>query len=408
MQVTRIELRDFRNYQKLELAVQPGINVFFGDNGQGKTNLLEAIYLCACARSHRTSRDVDLIRKGADAYTVGLRFLDTRGYEETIDVSYLDALPGDPQRVRPTRIVTRDDVKLHRIADMMGVFNAVIFAPEDLMLVKEGPANRRRYMDILLSQVRSSYFYDLQVFQKILQQRNRLLKSMREVLQDPSGAHTASDQQQLDVWDTSLAGASARVIHQRMRYAARIAEKAEIYHGKISNEKEMFSVKYRTVTGVRPEMSVEQIADHLYRRQKSMIHDDIQRGLTATGPHRDDLELTLDGNHMRLYASQGQQRSAVLALKLAELAIVREETGDTPVLLLDDVMSELDTHRRTALLEGMRDAQVFVTCTEAGHIGNQLDVLSERGARKPIYYYHVHAGQVEALGERPFSPETGP
>ncbi|MBP7401248.1 MAG: DNA replication/repair protein RecF [Clostridia bacterium] len=382
--MTRIQLQDFRNYDRLDLSVGPGINVFFGENGQGKTNLLEAVYLCACARSHRTPRDADLIRKGADGYSAGVRFTDARGYEEELQVAYLDAVPGDPQRVRATRIVTRDEVRLHRIADMMGVFNAVIFAPEDLMLVKEGPANRRRYLDILLSQVRPSYFHDLQVFQKTLQQRNRLLKTMRDT--------GAADDGQLDVWDLSLAAGSARILRERLHYAHRIAEKAAEHHSRISYGKEKLNVRYRTVSGIRPEMSLEEMADTLYRKQKAMISEDISRGLTSVGPHRDDLELTLDGNNMRLFASQGQQRSAVLALKQAELAIVLEETGDMPVLLLDDVMSELDAGRRASLIEGMRDAQVFVTCTEPEHIGTRLERLLGDAGEESIRYFRVNEG----------------
>ncbi|NLN46990.1 MAG: DNA replication/repair protein RecF, partial [Clostridiaceae bacterium] len=390
MRVTRIELHNFRNYENLTLDVEPGINVFFGDNGQGKTNLLEAVYLCACARSHRTPRDVDLIRKGTDGYTAGVRFMDARGYEEGIEITYLDALPGDPQRVRASRVVMRDDVRLHRIADMMGVFNAVIFAPEDLMLVKEGPSNRRRYLDILISQVRPSYFYDLQVFQKVLQQRNRLLKQLRDRPNAKGMEGVEEDERrQLDVWDVSLASASARVIHERLRYSVRIAEKAEAFHKKISSGKEVLSVRYKSVSGIKPDMEVEQMADLLYKKQKAVVYDDIMRGLTAVGPHRDDLELSLDGNNMRLYASQGQQRSAVLALKQAELAIVREETGDTPVLLLDDVMSELDTNRRASLLDGMRDAQVFVTCTEAEQFDDQWETLAGGDGRRAIHYYRV-------------------
>jgi DNA replication and repair protein RecF len=294
--------------------------------------------------------------------------------------------------------VTRDDVRLHRVADMMGVFNAVIFAPEDLTLVKEGPANRRRYLDILISQVRPSYFYALQVFQKVLQQRNRLLKSIRE---EASGTGMLQDREQLDVWDTSLAASSAHIIRERLLYASRIAEKAGEHHAHISYGKEKLTVRYRTVTGIRHDMRVEEIADILYRKQKSMVSEDIQKGLSSIGPHRDDLDLALDGNNLRLFASQGQQRTAVLALKQAELAIVREETGDTPVLLLDDVMSELDAGRRTSLLEGMRDAQVFVTCTEASHIDRQLDGLLGAGSRENIHYYHVAEGGITPLAGRP-------
>lgn len=398
MHATQIHLQNFRNYESLTLDVEPGINVFFGENGQGKTNLLEAVYLCACARSHRTSRDADLIRKGADGYSAGVRFLDARGYEDEITVTYLEAVPGDPQRGRATRSVTRDDVKLHRIADMMGVFNAVIFAPEDLMLVKEGPSNRRRYLDILISQVRPSYFYELQVFQKVLQQRNRLLKNFREA---QMGDGPAQDREQLDVWDTSLAASSARIIRERLQFASRIAEKAGEHHSRISYGKEKLNVRYRTVAGIRQDMRLEEIADILYRKQKTMVSEDIIKGLTSVGPHRDDLDLTLDGNNLRPFASQGQQRTAVLALKQAELAIVLEETGDTPVLLLDDVMSELDAGRRTSLLEGMREAQVFVTCTEAAHIDSQLDGLLGSGGIDAIRYYRVAGGEITPLGGRP-------
>jgi DNA replication and repair protein RecF len=180
MYIRTIELNNFRNYHAQRLTVKPDINVFHGDNAQGKTNILEAVYLCACARSHRTSRDTDLILRGANHYSVRLEYVTGKGQQEELELRYFDPVPGDPQRQRPVRQIYQNGLLLERVSDLMGLFHAVIFAPEDLMLIKEGPASRRRFLDLLISQVRPVYFQDLQRFSRLLQQRNKLLKDLRE------------------------------------------------------------------------------------------------------------------------------------------------------------------------------------------------------------------------------------
>lgn len=443
MIIKRIELRHFRNYVSLDIGTEPGINVFYGDNAQGKTNILEAVYLCACARSHRTAKDSDLIYHGShdgqagavqdqeqntdqeqkngedlneqdalfgdftvlnpftDQYDIKLTFINRDQCEETIEIRYLDAVSGDPQRSRAIRQVLHNGVKLDKISDLMGLFHAVIFAPEDLMLVKEGPATRRRYMDLLISQIRPTYFVRLQQYARYLHQRNKLLKDLREQSFRNKCKPSEDDLIQLDVWNQSLARQGAGLIEQRLRFTAKIAELAGKAQNRISSGKEKLYVKYRTLTGIKPDMNVNDIYDLYYAKLKSMVYDDIEKGATGIGPHRDDLELSLDGDSMKSFASQGQQRSAVLALKLAELAILRQETGEVPVLLLDDVMSELDENRRASLLDNIHDAQVLVTCTDAQQVVREIR-REQQVSETPLEnlnrfsYFHVHQGSVSS------------
>lgn len=385
MQVERIELTGFRNYGNLDIRVYPGVNVFYGDNAQGKTNILESIYMCACARSHRTARDVDIIRHDDDFYSIKLTFTNLTGREELV-VSFQEADANNPDRPRALRTVTHNGAKLPRVADMMGLFHAVIFAPEDLMLVKEGPATRRRFLDLLLTQVRPAYFNDLATYSKLLSQRNAVLRRIRETRAD------AATDGELEVWDDQMAEAGARLIHVRSALAARVAAAAAREHARISSDAERLLVRYRTVPGLREEDGVREIAAKYRARLRLAACDDAEKGMTAQGPHRDDLELGLDGEGLRPFASQGQQRSAVLALKLAELQVLEEETGEPPVLLLDDVMSELDARRRNALVEGMGASQVFVTATDAAHVGGDVQELAAR--QRGMHYFRVERGQV--------------
>jgi DNA replication and repair protein RecF len=263
-------------------------------------------------------------------------------------------------------------MKLERVSDMMGLFHVVIFAPEDLMLIKEGPATRRRYLDLLISQVKPSYFIHLQQFARILSQRNMLLKQLREKGQAKQKKINPDFNDQMAVWDETLAQEGSFLIKQRQVYANRIEEYAEKAQKNITSGKEKLSVKYKTVSGIDPNKSNKEIYHQYIKRLKRKIYDDIEKGVTADGPHRDDLILSLDEAEVKAFASQGQQRSAVLALKLSELMILTEETGETPVFLLDDVMSELDEKRRKGLLNNINDAQVFVTCTDKEPLMKEL------------------------------------
>lgn len=401
--INKIKLSQFRNYESQEIKAGPGINVIFGDNAQGKTNILEAIYLCACARSHRTAKDSDLILKAKDQYSVKLDFECQNGSNESIEIRYLEALNGDPQRTRSIRQIYHNDLKLERIGDLMGLFHAVIFAPEDLMLIKEGPSTRRRYLDLIISQINPGYFIHLQQYARILTQRNKLLKELREKGYGRNKKLTEALILQLSVWDDALEKEAAAVIQKRQQYVQRINQIANDAQKNISSGKEKLNVKYKTVSGINANDSRDQITSRFRKKLKLMIYEDIEKGLTQIGPHRDDLELTLNGSSLKTYASQGQQRSVALSLKLAELNLISEETGEMPVLLLDDVMSELDESRRTSLLNYICKAQVFVTCTDANQVVKSITELKRSDDGNNVNqdqkwsFYHVNQGQVKAM-----------
>ena len=421
------------------MKVEPSINVFFGENAQGKTNIIEAIYLCACARSHRTSKDKELIFHGENGYRVEIDLMAHRFrplflcreneevlsgdriyltqekkeqirkenyYEESLALSFSEASDGPEGIKRARRIAEHDHVPLERISDFMGIFHAVIFAPEDLLLIKEGPSVRRRYMDLLISQVRPCYFHDLLTYSKLLQQRNKTLKMLRQ----RQGIHTLSlaEESEIEIWDYPLAEAAARLLSERIHFSKKIKEIAGEKHEQISGGRESLFIKYKTVTGLLteeimadPDLHLDRMAKYLVDKWRESHQDDYEKGNTSVGPHKDDLELSLDGDGLRAFASQGQQRSAALALKLAELKILRDETGEMPVLLLDDVFSELDAGRRTCLLSNLADAQVFITCTDKALIEKELFEMTgiiEPGRGKPeITFYDVSEGTVERV-----------
>ena len=428
MLIRSIHIENFRNYRRLDLNVEPSINVFFGENAQGKTNIIEAIYLCACARSHRTSKDRELICHGEHGYRVSLDMLahryrkmirniegdissdvgflstsqvrDAGYYEESLSISYMEAMEGPEGFRKARRIAEHDNVALERISEFMGIFHAVIFAPEDLLLIKEGPSVRRRYLDLLISQVRPVYFHDLLEYSRLLQQRNRTLKLMRQ----RKSIHTLSPMEvsEIEIWDYPLARAAARIIADRISFSERVRAIAKEKHEQISGGRESLYVRYKTVSGILcdevisdPYGSIEKTEQALLARWRASHQDDYEKGTTSVGQHRDDLELSLGGDGLRAFASQGQQRSAALAMKLAELAVLREETGEMPVLLLDDVFSELDAGRRSCLLANMADAQVFITCTDRSFIEKELVEIAGSDDKTPVIsFYEVSEGTV--------------
>lgn len=402
MRVCGVKLNNFRNYKELDLPIDSDISVFYGENAQGKTNILEAVYLCSCLRSHRTSKDTEMISHEGDRFEVLIDYIEdskdleeplsieSKPFVETISISYYEAVSGDSERIKNKRIIRHNGIVLPRTSELMGLFHAVIFAPEDLMMIKEGPANRRRFVDILISQIRASYFSELGLYNKILMQRNSLLKQIRD-------NHAEREYDLMAVWDGELAKSAAKIIATRMDFTRKIGEIAEKYHKEISSGKEEIYVKYKTVSGISNNESVIEIEKKLIEKLKTMFNEDVERGSTLCGPHRDDLEISLDGEGIRPFASQGQQRTAVLSLKMAELEIIKMETGDTPVLLLDDVMSELDSKRRKMLLSSIGNAQIILTCTDKSHIAE--DFLKETPHRS-IRYYHVKNGEVSAVGKQ--------
>lgn len=406
MRIRSIQINNFRNIEGLDLEVKPSVNILYGRNAQGKTNVLESIYLCACARSHRTSKDRDLIMHGKTNYKVRLLLSSDAQDEayESVSLMFFDENDPSISTQKAKRVAAHNDVPVDRISRYIGIFNAVIFAPEDMLLIKEGPSVRRRYMDLLISQVRPSYFYSLQRYSKFIQQRNRTLKILRSVKK--TRILSSEEEAELEIWDFSMAKIAAEIVAERLAFSERIAQTALRHHKRISDENEELLVRYRPVGGLNAELETERdgqtvqetIEKHLISRWKASHQEDFEKGLTTTGPHRDDLELTLNGEGLRPFASQGQQRSAALALKLAELDILREETRESPVLLLDDVFSELDVQRRTALLSGLGHAQVFITCTDKEFVSKELIPLCPElfSGEKTFSFFKVQNGTVTA------------
>ena len=340
MHITRLELRQFRNYEEAELRPCEGVTVLYGNNAQGKTALLEAIVLSCTGRSHRTSRDKELIRWGQE---MGRVFVQAEKRDGSHEVEMLlSSLRRKAVRVNGSA--------LQRTGELMGHVNGVLFAPEDLRMVKDGPAERRRFIDMELSQIKPSYYYALQHYAHALMQRNRLL---RDIAVKPSLSDMLED------WDAQLARHGAAIMRARQGFIALISEAAHENHLEISGGQEDLKARYV------PSLDAQDEPEQALMKALRVARDvDIRRGTTSVGPHRDDLLLTLSGMDVRVYGSQGQQRTTALSLKLAELDIMRREIGEWPVLMLDDVMSELDPRRRRQLLGRLNGIQTIVTCTD--------------------------------------------
>jgi len=337
-------MHNFRNYVKLELKFNSNLILFIGKNAQGKTNILESIFLSCTGRSHRTSKDRELIRWGQDFAAVKILV------EKKIGPSMIEILIKNREKKK----ILINGIPAQRIGELMGHLNCVMFSPEDLKLVKEGPVERRRFMDMELSQIKPQYFYHLQKYIGILNQRNSLLK---EINQKPYLRKT------LPVWNEQLAEIGSYIIYQRHLFVEKLKNIAREIHQEISHHSEDFNIEYKSsidYKSVQPEI----IQNNFLKSLEENEEEDISRCITSRGCHRDDLIFTINDIDIRTYGSQGQQRTAVLSLKLAELELMFQETGEYPVLLLDDVMSELDSTRKKMLFQYLNKVQTFITATE--------------------------------------------
>ena len=334
MTIDELRLKDYRNYEEETFSFSPGINLIVGDNAQGKTSILEALFYCAVGRSHRSAKDRELIRFGAEEAHVRVDL--TKGaIDHVIDVHF---------RQNGRKGIAVDRQPLRRTVDLFGLANMVFFAPEDLMIVKSGPAERRAFLDTEICQLDRTYAFNVTQYNKVLVQKSRLLKQIEE---QPSLAET------LPVWNEQLAAYGRAVIERRglhvRELSAIIAEKTR----QLSDGKEELLAEYE------PNTAAEELEIQLKRMQQR----ELASGLCLVGPHRDDVSFTINGVDVRRFGSQGQQRTTALSLKLAEIDIIREKTGEAPVLLLDDVLSELDTGRQERLLSGINEIQTVITTT---------------------------------------------
>lgn len=358
MKIGSINLKYFRSYENLSLNLSGGVNIFIGPNAQGKTNIIEAVHFAALGISHRTRSDSDLIYWGQPEARIDIKF-------QKLDV--------ESQLVFTLKRGARKRIELNGMPltqkNLLGSLTMVLFSPEDLMLIKGSPLLRRRFLDIELSQVSLLYYSELVRYNKILLQRNNLLKKIRERSATPD---------MLDMWDTQLARSAAFIAAKRIQGVHGLNALAEKIHSGISEGQEMLSVKY-IIHKDEDSLSTEKDAARLQEWYAKMLSScrsvDIIRGSTSIGPHRDDISLDINGVSLKSFGSQGQQRSSVLSLKLSELEFLRSETGEYPVLLLDDVMSELDAARRSSLVELLqqRRIQTLITATDKGLFGDGKD-----------------------------------
>ncbi len=347
MRLTQLRLHQFRSYEELTLMPPKGITVFIGENGAGKTNLLEAIHLCCLGRSHRTSNDRDMVRIGSRTCAVHAKVARTAVNDE-VGVR-LFAQQGE------RKVIYVNGKTVSRIGELMGHMTCVMFSPEDLDLVKGSPQDRRNFLDMLLSQSQAAYFYAIQTYHSILRQRNALLKEI---------VKGRADSKSLSVWDEQLAKAAAPIVIQRRDAAFAISDLASEHYAFISNrEQEHFFMQYQSSL-----MESMNPADDLLKLLSQSREDDLRRLTTTYGPHRDDVKLMLAQQDMRAFSSQGQARTAALAMRLAQIDILTKAHQETPLLLLDDVLSELDEGRQARLLMRLDRMQTLLTCTDISEV----------------------------------------
>ena len=368
MRVSCLRGEGFRNLRGLDFYPGEGVNIIHGENVQGKTNLLEALWLFCGAKSFRFGKESELIDFEQDKLRLELDFI-SEGREQSAAIE----VRGEGKSV------FLNEVRLDRIAELSNIFRAVVFTPDHLELIKQGPSQRRKFVDSALTQVYPKYGEVLSGYERILRQRGVLLSDLRTSPQ-PNAS--------LDVWDDVLADYGGYLAWMRIRYISKLVRYAVEAYRELSGGKEKFSASYICGSGkLSPEWGRTEITKHYAKVLSESRRDDIKLKRTNKGPHRDDIDIMLDGVNVRLYGSQGQQRSCVLALKFAECRILEEISGEPPIVLLDDVMSELDESRRKFLLGHLSKNQVFITCCNA-------EVVSAAAECKS---FEVKAGRLAAV-----------
>ena len=360
MNLLDLKLRDFRNYEELELDFDPGVNLIVGKNAQGKTNLLEAIAYLGSGKSFRAQRTTEMVRFGAE-------FADISGnvFAQDRQQSLRWVLFSD----RRARQVWRNGAKKKTAADIAGVMSTVLFCPEDLMVLKTGAAARRRLGDHALCQLRPNYDAALTEYNRILEQKNRILKDHFE---NPAVLEI------LPEYNARLCQVGALLISYRARFYDSLGKAAAAYHDQFSGGAEEFSLQYRTVSTVNdPFAPVQTLVGDLQAHLESHYRAELETAQCLTGPHKDDFDVSLSGIDLKAYGSQGQTRTAAISLKLAQRELMKRESGQEPVLLLDDVLSELDPGRQDFVLNQIVSGQVFITCCEPGRftkLGKTIEI----------------------------------
>ena len=346
MKIKKISLLNFRNCANINITLNEGMNIFIGDNAQGKTNILESIYYCAFAKSHRTSKDKELINWNGDISFISVSVAKDR-LDKKIDINILK----DGKKV-----IRVNSIKINKIGELFGTFNVVMFSPEDLKIIKDSPGVRRKFIDMELCQLDSKYYYNLVQYNKVMNERNIVLKNKN------------LDLDMLDIYDLQLAKFGSYIIEKRLSYLESLNKYSEDIHKDITLGKEIIEFKYNSTI-----KNLNNIQDEFYETLIKNRKRDVDKGITSHGPHRDDFSVYINNVDTKSFGSQGQQRTAVLTMKFASLRIIKEITGEYPVLLLDDVLSELDFNRKRYILKSINDIQTIITCTGIEDLGDYLN-----------------------------------
>ena len=340
MWIKKIKIKNFRNYKEQEINLEKNINIFYGENAQGKTNIIESIFLCSLGKSFRAKKDIEMIKLNEKNAIVEIEY-EKSDREGKIKIE-----------LENKKNIYLNGIKIKKLSELLGNLNIVIFTPDDINILKGGPQNRRRFLDIMISQLRPNYMHILNLYLKTIDQRNKYLKQIKE---------ENKDEKLLEIWDEKLAEYAIKIYEYRKEFIDKIIEKIKIIHNKITNGKEEIELEYLTEC-----INKEKYLYLLKERRKL----DIIKGFTTKGIHRDDFMIYINKKEINIYGSQGQNRTAMLSLKLAELQVIYDEIGEYPILLLDDFMSELDKNRRKNFLENIKDTQVIITGTEKLDIEN--------------------------------------
>ena len=341
MYIEKIKLFNFRNYLEQEISFDKNINIFYGNNAQGKTNIIEAIYLCAIGKSYRTNKDKEIININKNFSNVEINY-SKKDREGKVKIELSNK-----------KIISLNDIKAKKMSDILGNINIVLFTPEDIYTFKEGPAKRRRILDVMISQLRPAYIYNLNMYLKVLEQRNNYLKQIK---------YDNKNEELLSIWEEKMAEYAEIIYKYRKEFVEKIKEKIVDIHKKITDNKEIIKIEY---------VSEFKEKDEYIKELEKNRKIDIIKGYTGKGIHRDDLKLYINDKEIGIFGSQGQHRSAILSIKLSELEIIKEEIEEKPILLLDDFMSELDKERRENFLEDVKDTQIIITCTDKLELKNE-------------------------------------
>ena len=334
MYISSVELKNYRNYEYASIPFKDGINILYGDNAQGKTNILESLYVCATTKSHRGSKDKELIRFEQPEAHIRM-MVNKKGIDHKIDMHL---------RKQKGKGAAINGMPIKKSSELLGMVHMILFSPEDLSIIKNGPGERRRFLDMELCQLDKIYMNHLSNYNKVLNQRNTLLK---QISFQKDLAET------LDIWDQQMVKYGVNIIKIRDTFVKELNEIISVIHDKLSGRREHLFLEYE------PSVKIEEYEEQLKRRREQ----DIRILSTGIGPHRDDISFLVNGMDIRKFGSQGQQRTAALSLKLAEIELVARRIKDKPVLLLDDVLSELDGNRKNYLMESISGIQTIITCT---------------------------------------------